>query len=158
MKYSRLVIALLVLGSLACAKAEKAPNETASNGQEESSQTQSKILLELDIEALTSSDPGDELSVKLADGSVYTLQIRQMEETMPGIVAISAYVNDQETGQATLILRGGKLAGSVNMYSDGINYELGFDEDSGSHYITPINPEERDVLPGGTPPEMPDRN
>lgn len=158
MKHSRLVIAILITGTLACAKADKASNESASYSQEESTQTQPRISLELDVEELTSSGPGDELSVTLADGSVYSLQIRQMEETMPGIVAISAYVNDQETGQATLILRDGKLAGSVNMYSDGMSYELGFDEDSGSHYIIPVNPEERDVLPGGTPPEMPDRN
>ncbi|MBO6522856.1 MAG: hypothetical protein JJ971_03450 [Balneolaceae bacterium] len=151
MKYSRLVIAILITSSLACAKADKAPNESTSYGQEESTPTQSKILLELDVEALTLSEPGDELSITLADGSVYTLQIRQMEETMPGIVAISAYVNDQETGQATLILREGKLVGSVNMYSDGTSYELGFDEDSGSHYIIPINPDDRDVLPGGEP-------
>ena len=158
MKYSRLVIALLVVGSFACAKAEKTPGESESSTQQETVQATSQILVELDMEKLSASESGDELSFSLSDGSVYTLKIQQMEETMPGIFAISAFVDDRETGQATLILRNGKLAGSVNMYSDGMRYELGFDEDSDSHYLLPINPDERDVLPGGTPPEMPDGN
>ncbi len=158
MKYSRLVIALLVVSSFACAKAEKTPGESESTTQQETVQVPSQIFVELDMEKLSASKSGDKLSLSLSDGSTYTLQIQRIEETMPGIVAISAYINDQETGQATLILRDGKLAGSVNMYSDGISYEVGFNEDSDSHYLVPIDPDDRDVLPGGTPPEMPEGN
>lgn len=158
MKYSRLVIVLLVIGIFACTKAEKSSDESKLSVPEKKVQTPQQIFLELDMEELSTSEVGDELPITLRDGSVYLLKIRQMEETMPGIITVSGYINDQETGQATLILRDGKLAGSVNMYSDGINYELGFDEEYNSHYLVPINPDERDVLPGGTTPEIPDGN
>ncbi|MFV1884815.1 MAG: hypothetical protein ACMZ7B_10025 [Balneola sp.] len=77
---------------------------------------------------------------------------------MPGISNISAFVNNSETGQAVLILRDGKLAGSVTMFSDGANYELSFDEESERHYIQKVDKSKKDILPGGEPLEAPRKN
>ncbi|GAB5410380.1 MAG: hypothetical protein BalsKO_27450 [Balneolaceae bacterium] len=158
MKYSRLVVTLLLIGSFACAKVEKGHEEVQAAEQERVVEAQAKVYLKLDVEKLSSLKSGDELVFTLESGSMHTLKIQGMEETMPGIMAISSYIDDLETGQATLILRDGKLAGSVNMYSEGVSYKVGFDEGSGSHYLVPINPDERDVLQGGEPKTVPSGN
>lgn len=140
-----LVVFVLVL---ACTKSDKKAQENT--GEVISiPEVASKIYLDIDSEELTGAAKGGEISVSLQDGSNYTLIINRIEETMPGIVSISADVENKETGQAVLILRDGKLTGSVNMYGLGMNYKLSYDEENARHYIIQIDPENRDVLQGG---------
>lgn len=116
------------------------------------------VFVEVDTEALASASRGDSLMVELSDGTSYLLRINRIEETMPGIVSISAYVNDMETGQATLVLQNGRLNGMVQMFDVGMTYKLGFEEYTNKHFIAPVEPEEKDVLQGSEPLEAPKSN
>ena len=158
MKNSLILAILLLTAGLACTKAEKPPQQEQTAEDSEKTTVYSKIFIELDMDVVTSSKAGDEIPVSLMDGSTYSLLIQRKEEVMPGISNISAFVNNSETGQAVLILRDGKLAGSVTMFSDGVNYELGFDEESERHYIQQVDKSKKDILPGGEPLEAPRKN
>ena len=70
---------------------------------------------------------------------------------MPGIISISGVLDNKETGQAIFILRDGKLAGSVNMFTDDESYKLAYDQESERHYISLVLPANKDKLPGSEP-------
>lgn len=146
--YSLAILAVLML---ACSKAETAKKQEVANHAEEKVVEPPKIYLEIDIEQLSEAKKGSVIPCILEDGTKYELKIARMEETMPGIISISGDIDNKETGQALFILRDGKLAGIVNMFKDEVSYKLAFDEDSERHYLSLINPENRDVLPGSEP-------
>lgn len=148
-RFILLITAVLTL-SAACTKSE-ATDEKKSTEAPQIAEVTSKIFVSIDMEEFTEAKKGDEISVSIQDGSVYTLRINRMEETMPGIVSISADIENKETGQAILILRDGKLTGSINMYGDGVSYKLDYDTEAKQHFITLIDPATKDVLKGGEP-------
>lgn len=155
MKYLNMIrsslLVLLLLFFSTCNKAEKTLEETTGKSEVVNPEAEAKQFIEIDVEELKSAKEGDIIGVMLNGGPSYSLVIIRVEETMPGILSFSANVGDKNTGQATFILREGKLAGRVSMYSDGASFKLAFDEESGRHFISPINPNDRDVLPGGVP-------
>ena len=140
---------------IACTKQEvpeKANSTPVPDVQEEMT---AKIFVDIDTNQLVSPKNGNVISVKVEDGSMYTLYITRIEETMPGIISFSADVENKEVGQAMLILRDGKLTGSVNIYSDGTSYNLAYDSEEQRHFFTTVNPDNRDVLPGSLPISAP---
>lgn len=113
------------------------------------------LFVEVDIQALSKSNQGDSFLITLSDGTEYTLQINRIEETMPGVISIAANVNDGETGQSNLILQNEKLNGRIQMFKEGMTYQLGFEDHTNKHFIAPLDPEEKDVLQGSEPLEVP---
>lgn len=150
MRFIQISIVVLVF-VLACSKSETPEKENSTPAPIVQDESVAKIFVDIESDQLTSPKNGDAISVRVEDGSMYTLYITRIEETIPGIISISANVENKEVGQAMLILRDGKLAGSVNMYSDGTSYNIAYDNEVQRHFITLVNPENRDVLPGGEP-------
>jgi|GEM_PF-6303607 len=150
MRFIQISIVVLVF-VLACSKSETPEKESSTPAPIVQDESVAKIYVDIESDQLTSPKNGDAISVRVEEGSMYTLYITRIEETMPGIISISANVENKEVGQAMLILRDGKLAGSVNMYSDGTSYNIAYDNEVQRHFITLVNPEKRDVLPGGEP-------
>lgn len=151
-----LALSILILAvGVFCTKAEKPSQQEKIVQDSGVAVAPERVFIELDIAELASSKTGDEISISLADGSSYSLLIQRKEEVMPGITNISAFVNDRETGQAVLVFRDDKLAGSVNMYSEGKSYKLGYDEESEQHFLVLVDPTKKDALPGGEPLEVP---
>lgn len=151
-----LALSILILAvGVFCTKAEKPSQQKQTVQDSEVASAPERIFIELDIAEVASSKVGDEISISLADGSSYSLLIQTKEQVMPGITNISAFINDKETGQAVLVFRDNKLAGSVNMYSDGKTYQLGYYEESEQHFLVLVDPTKKDVLPGGAPLEVP---
>ncbi len=142
---------VVVIFAFACTKSEVPEKENSSPAPDVQEEMIAKIFVDIEADQLASPKKGDAISVMVEDGSMYTLYITRIEETMPGIISFSADVENKEVGQATLILRDGKLAGSINMYSDGTSYNVAYDNEVQRHFITLVNPENRDVLPGSEP-------
>jgi len=148
--YLNYILVVLIL-ILACTKKDVKENKNPTEVQEKSVAVSPKIYVSIDIEQLSTSKKGDEVLVSLDDGTEYTLQISRIEETMPGIISVTGNLGTNETGQAVFILRDGKLAGMVNMYADGSSYKLAYDDDSKRHYISLINPDDKDNSPDAAP-------
>lgn len=127
-----------------------------SDNQEQRSEitpSEERIYLEMDMAQLEGAKAGDEVFVALENGDAYTLIIQRAEETMPGLTSIAANIGDMETGQAALIYRDSTLRGSVDMYAQGLSFQLNYDSETGKHYLTPRMIDE---LEGGEPLTPPD--
>ena len=144
-------IVFLTILMLACTKSEAPKMQDAADVSEEKLVEPPKIYLEIDIEQLNKAKNGYEIPITLEDNTGYTLKIARIEETMPGIISISGVLDNKETGQAIFILRDGKLAGSVNMFTDDESYKLAYDQESERHYISLVLPANKDKLPGSEP-------
>lgn len=150
MKRFNYLFILIILVGLACTESEKKAKD-----QTQLKEEPARIYFEIDAEDFESIESGDEIRMDLMESGSYTIKIRRVEETMPGIVSISAFLNDEKTGQATLIFREGKLSGQVTINEEGKMYTLGFDEEEDLHFLFPVDPENRDVLRGDEPKEVP---
>ncbi len=158
-RYLGFSICLLLFITTGCSNKEQPEAQaTIPEFYESDEVDQASVFVEVDTEALSNSSSGDDIQIELSDGTTYTLQISRIEETMPGIISISAFVNDQETGQATLILQNGRLNGTVQMFNERMTYKLGFEDYTNKHFLAPVNPEEKDVIQGAEPLETPQSN
>ncbi len=152
------VCSLLVISTGCSQKEQPEAQATIQEFYESKEADKVSVFVEVDTDALSKLSQGDSLPIELSDGSSYTLQINRIGETMPGIISISAYVNDRDTGQATLILQDGMLNGRVQMFNEKMTYTLGFEEYTNKHFIAPVDPEEKDVIQGSEPLEIPKSN
>ena len=80
-----------------------------------------------------------------------TLDVRRVQETIPGITTISANIGNKETGLATLLLRDNRLTGMVELYKENKKYRVQYDTAQNASYLQKILPEEMDVLEGAKP-------
>lgn len=110
-----------------------------------------KIFIKIDASEFTDAKKGDIIHTSLQDGMAYDLHISRISESVPGIVNILANVGSQDIGQAALILRDGKLAGSIDMYSLKMRYTLAYDSTMAQHYIQEAFLDDEKVLPGSKP-------
>ncbi|MCP9291269.1 hypothetical protein [Gracilimonas sediminicola] len=111
-----------------------------------------KYYLEADIEALSVLKKGDTFEVKTKEGQMaLTLDVRRVQETIPGITSISANIGNKEKGLATLLLRDGRLTGMLDLYQENKKYRVQYDTERNASYIQEILPGEMDVLEGGKP-------
>jgi hypothetical protein len=127
-----------------------------SSKEVESEQAVQKFNVSLDLSGISELSEGDTLSImKNETDERYHLVIRRVQETFPGIMSISANVEDKDTGLATLIYRDGHLSGFMDMYKSNIRWEVNYDSVKNSYYLTEIDPEDIDEMEGGealTPP------
>jgi hypothetical protein len=109
-----------------------------------------RLYFEMNMDEMASASAGDTLTVRLVAGDRYDLVVIRAEETMPGLLAISANVDgSMEVGQANLIYRNNELRGSVDMYRMGMKYQVYYDADTQQHYLLPRTDD--DVLEGSEP-------
>lgn len=131
-------------------------DEEASKVSPDTEKTVQKVPVSLDLSVMPELSEGDTLTIKKNETDErFDLVIRRTQETIPGIMTISANVNDQQTGLATLIYRDGQLSGFMDMYESNIRWQINFDSVDSSYYLTEINPEDIDEIEGGealTPP------
>lgn len=82
----------------------------------------------------------------------HKLVIRRVQETLPGLLSISANIETKDTGLATLILRDKeRLLGTLHFYKENTRFRIAFDSAASRHYLTELSPEELDELEGGSP-------
>ncbi|WP_428235680.1 hypothetical protein [Gracilimonas sp.] len=152
------IIGLSCLLAISCGKTEQKNGQDAEpNGQaqvlnEDTTQTE-KLYVEMDVEAIPSLKKGDTFQIKMADseGEEMNLQIRRIQETIPGITSVSALVENSEKGQATLTVKGQKVTGIIDLFDQKKKYTFGYDSTMNSYYLSLMNPEDMDILPGSAP-------
>jgi hypothetical protein len=109
-----------------------------------------KVSISPDLTPMDDLSSGDTLSIKQNESdSSYQLVIRRVQETIPGIMSISANVEDQDTGLATLIYRDGQLSGFMDMYKSNTRWQIEYDSLNSGYYLTKIDPDSIDELEGG---------
>lgn len=110
------------------------------------------IYVEVSPSDLSTIKKGDDLLIASDDSATsFTLNIRRVSESIPGIQSITAYVDNSETGQAALVLRDGTLSGQINLFTQKIRYQVGFDSTQNAHYVQQVHQDSLDVLEGGKP-------
>lgn len=118
-----------------------------------------KYYFETDIKAIGSLKRGDTFEITTRNGEMaLTLDVRRVQQTIPGITSISANIGNKETGLATLLLRDGRLTGMAELYKENKNYRIQYNAAQNSSYIQEILPGEMDVLEGGEPPNSRENN
>ncbi|WP_421773285.1 hypothetical protein [Gracilimonas sp.] len=142
---------------ISCGKPNQKNNQPVEPDQvqalsKDSSATE-KLYIEMNLEEIPSLKRGDSLQIKMKDRAVegMTLQIRRVQEMIPGITSVSAYVGSSDTGQATLTVKGKKITGIIDLIDQKKKYTFAYDSVANSYYLQPINPEDMDVLPGSKP-------
>ncbi|MGN8225453.1 hypothetical protein [Gracilimonas sp. BCB1] len=155
--FNFLVLGLSLVMAISCGKAEQNKGSEVESNQvqainEDSSATE-KMYIEMDIEGIPSLKRGDSLEISVTgnEGENMNLQIRRVQEMMPGITSVSAFVGSSETGQATLTVKGQKVTGIIDLFDQKKKYTFAYDSAASSYYLQPINPEDMDVLPGSKP-------
>jgi hypothetical protein len=147
------VVGFLMLTS--CGKQEKKSPQTSEEPQEiqaEDSLSAKKEFVEVDMSTVSSIKKGESFEIKVQnEDQAFQLQVRRVQESIPGITSISANIGDRDTGLATLLLRNGKLSGILDLYKEGKSYKVGYDSTASAHYIQEILPEDRDELEGSAP-------
>ncbi|MCH2449297.1 MAG: hypothetical protein MK198_04050 [Gracilimonas sp.] len=149
---------VLVLSLFCCTKKEQGKE---GNVTEEVHPTQSvvpdtlsaeKYYFETNLEFLSSLKRGDTFEITTTNREMaLTLDVRRVQETIPGITTISANIGNKETGLATLLLRDGRLTGMVELYKENKKYRVQYDTTQNASYLQKILPEEMDVLEGAKP-------
>lgn len=135
---------LLSLTIISCGNSErdKAPESVAEIEKE---------IVEIDMDSVSSVKQGETFTIKKANGErEFKLLVNRAHEAIAGIISISAYVEDRETGLAALVLRDGKLAGNIELYKEKLRFRVGYDTTTNQHYIQEqefVNNE----LPGSEP-------
>ena len=154
---SFLSIILIGLVLLACGKTEQ--NETPAKPDSQSVQPEDttdneRLYVNLDVAAASALKQGDTLRIGMeGQDKVFNLQIRKLQESIPGITSISANIESRDTGLATLILRDGKLSGMLDLYSQNLKYRVQYDSTRQSHYLEELLPEDLDQMEGSAPLE-----
>jgi hypothetical protein len=111
-----------------------------------------KYYFEMDLEFLSSLKRGDTFEITTTNREMaLTLDVRRVQETIPGITTISANIGNKETGLATLLLRDNRLTGMVELYKENKKYRVQYDTAQNASYLQKILPEEMDVLEGAKP-------
>lgn len=143
---------------LSCGKKEReeatpAPAESQiSQEAHKDSTSAEKYYFGIDRDFLGSLKQGDTFEIATRNQEmIYKLNVRRVQEAIPGITSISANVEDTNTGLATLLFRDGKLTGVLDIYKGGIKYRVQYDSSESTHFLQEILPEEMDALEGGTP-------
>lgn len=145
-------------------KSEEQPQALAENEQMENqpvknsdSLSTEKEPIEVDMSVVNSIKKGGSFVIRKADGEeVFNLQVRRVQQTIPGITSISANIEDQGPGLASLLLRDGQLTGIMDLYKQKVRYRVGYDSVAGAHYVQEMLKEEMDVIQGSAP-LVPDR-
>ncbi len=95
---------------------------------------------------------GDQFTISSTDTSIaFNLEVRRLQETVPGIISISAFVEEMKTGQAVLILRDEKISGQIDLFKQNIKYLVAYDSADGTHYIQEVNSDSLDEIEGSQP-------
>ncbi len=164
------MLAVLVTGMvtmISCGEEKKSaeqPQALAENEQMENqpiknsdSLSTDKELIEVDMNVVNSIKKGGSFVIRKEEGGEeFNLQVRRVQQTIPGITSISANIEDQGTGLASLLLRDGQLTGIMDLYKQKVRYRVGYDSVAGAHYVQEMLKEEMDVLQGSEP-LVPDR-
>lgn len=142
------MLSILIAFQFGCGSNEKRTSENNQLTETEST----RLYVNPSLPDMSNLVQGDTLSIEVKDSEeIYWLKVRRVQETIPGIMSISAFVEDQQTGQATLIYRDGRLSGFMDMYKTNVRLQLEYDEDTKAYYLNEIDPDEIDELEGGEP-------
>ncbi|MEX0846012.1 MAG: hypothetical protein WD022_12065 [Balneolaceae bacterium] len=153
-----ILIAGLFVFSNSCGNENQKAQKTSTNDMEnsevydEAADSSSMYYIEIDLSKLEELSQGDKINLSLIDqDKSYTLVVRRAQETMPGILSISANIEDRETGLASLNFREGRLTGMLDFYKENTRYRVSYDPKKNMHFILEVLPSERDEKEGGDP-------
>lgn len=136
-------------------KKQESPEETSQT--EEQAKAEVQEFIDVDISGMSSAEQGSQLKISNSyREEVYTLHVRKVQATRPGITSISAIIEDRETGLAIITVRDGRLSGSLEFYKENLRYQIRYDSSQSRHYLVEVT--EPDDVEGSAPLEAPKRN
>lgn len=138
---------------LGCGGSEKQPQDESAAPDE----NVQKVQVVMDLSAMNDLSEGDTLSITKTgpEEKKYNLVVRRVQETIPGIMSISALVADRDTGMASLIYRDGQLSGFMDMYESAVRWQINYDSTKKAYYLTEMAMDDIEEMEGGealTPP------
>lgn len=112
-----------------------------------------KEYIQIDVSAVGSAEQGNQIEVvNNYRDEIYTLMIRKVQEAIPGVISISANIEDRETGLAILTITDEQISGSLEFYNRNLRYQIRYDSTQGSYYLVEIK---EDALEGSEPLDPP---
>ncbi len=139
----------------ACGSSEKKSNaesESPETPQSESHSSGPRMYFQVDTEAVAALKKGDSFMLATEDSAlVLQLQIRRVEQSVGDITAITANIENKDTGLATLLFRDQKLTGLLHIYPKNMRYQIRYDSTKAAHYLKELQPEDLDELEGSEP-------
>lgn len=155
LKFTIPVIILIML-VISCGE-EKQENSKDTSQTEEKADVQVQEFIDVDISAMSSLEQGDRVEITNEHrDELYNLQVRKVQETMPGVLSISANIEDRETGLAIMTIADEQLSGSFEFYKENLRYQIRYDSVQSRHYLLEIK--EDNDMEGSAPLEYPEEN
>lgn len=149
---SKGLITLLIVGLFtitACGEEEKKEEAPQSSEIVDIKTDSNFIYFDLDVDTLKKIKSGQEYTMTVSDEKEYRLIVRQARQNIPGVYAISANIENKETGLASIIIQDDRATGSIDLYKTNQSYHIRYDSLEASHYLVEIEREVRDSKNGG---------
>lgn len=145
-------VGIMVIAISACGGSEKKEKAEISNPKSVDPVEKARMYFKANMSKMSDLSKNDTLTFNLSNSDEkFQLMIRKIEETMPGILSISADVENKGTGLAFLLYRDGGISGFIDMYGSNQRFQIMYDQEPDAYYLNEIKPEDRDELEGGIP-------
>lgn len=141
----------LSLFIFACSDAKKQEESKPIDESNTSVENPMRVNFAMDVETLVATKSGDEVTLNLTEDLSYDILINRSEAMPNGFTSISGYINNRETGMATLTIQDGRLFGKIDLFKENKSVMIGYDDEKKSHYFEIVNPENLDVQEGSEP-------
>lgn len=141
--------------TVACSDVKKQEESKANNESNMSAENPLRVNFTVDVQKLVASKSGDKVTLNLVEDLSYDILINRSEAMPNGFTSISGYIDNRETGMATLTIQDGKLFGKIDLFKENKSVMIGFDDEKKSHYFEIVNPDDLDIQEGSeslTPP------
>lgn len=149
---SKALITIMIVGFftiIACGEDEKKEETTQSSEIVDIKTDSNFTYFDLDVESLKKIKSGQEHTMRVSDEKEYRLIVRQAKQNIPGVYAISANIENKETGLASIIIQNDRATGSIDLYKTNQSYHIKYDSLEASHYLVEIEREVRESRNGG---------
>lgn len=137
--------------TFACSDVKKQKESKANNESNISVENPKRVNFTVDAEKLVASKSGDKVTLNLTQDLSYDILINRSEAMPNGFTSISGYIDNRETGMATLTIQDGRLFGKIDLFKENKSVMIGFDDEKKAHYFEMVNPEDLNVQQGSEP-------
>lgn len=143
------IVGLTCLTFLSCGQSKE--NGSAPDAQNTDTVDVNLLYFQTDLSRIPELSKSDTLTFDMVNAEEdYQLIINRIQESIPGIMAISARVENIATGSASLIFREGTLSGFIDISKTNKRLQVMYDS-SGTYYLREVLPEDRNELEGSAP-------
>lgn len=136
------------------------PKEEVNNSEvpeaEAIEENKPKAYFQLDTQTISSLKKGDSFTFPMSETDSLELRVRQARTMMPGVFSVSADIVNEETGLATLVVKEGRVSGSMDIYDENKLYYVRYDSTGNSYYLEEMDKSDLDTKEGSVPLETPE--